>query len=375
MNLKLFLNTIYYFEFETIPEDYGDLLINNETIIMGNNSKFILEENTSYILDFISNKDNVVDNFEIPYKISIEETYSASCTMNLTILPCYDSCSRCSKDKSSSSPENHNCYEDKCKLGYYPGPIISTNCFTEDEKDPHWFLDYNTMRFAICHNNCSTCYGSAPDNCVTCFPNSENPDLSYFLNNKCTNQCPEGTFRDIQNEGYYKCKNCFQSCKTCTQAGNSFAMLCDSCNENNIKYSTNCYKEYDSKEKTFYKPESATEITSCKELLGLYIEADTYECVNSMPSTGYFLVNTTTGLFAKCHSDCKTCSRNYTEISSNCDTCVNSEYYLLDGNCIETCPEGYYSTVSGSIKICQKCYTYCKSCNSGAVYDNLNCKR
>ena len=365
-------NTIYYFEFETIPEDYGDLLINNETIIMGNNSKFILEENTSYILDFISNKDNVVDNFEIPYKISIEETYSASCTMNLTILPCYDSCSRCSKDKSSSSPENHNCYEDKCKLGYYPGPIISTNCFTEDEKDPHWFLDYNTMRFAICHNNCSTCYDSAPDNCVTCYPNSEKPDLSYFLNNKCTNQCPEGTFRDIQNEGYYKCKNCFQSCKTCTQAGNSFAMLCDSCNENNIKYSTNCYKEYDSKEKTFYKPESATEITSCKELLGLYIEADTYECVNSMPSTGYFLVNTTTGLFAKCHSDCKTCSRNYTEISSNCDTCVNSEYYLLDGNCIETCPEGYYSTVSGSIKICKKCYTYCKSCNSGAVYDNLN---
>ena len=112
-------NTIYYFEFETIPEDYGDLLINNETIIMGNNSKFILEENTSYILDFISNKDNVVDNFEIPYKISIEETYSASCTINLTILPCYDSCSRCSKDKSSSSSENHNCYEDKCKLGYY----------------------------------------------------------------------------------------------------------------------------------------------------------------------------------------------------------------------------------------------------------------
>ena len=68
-------------------------------------------------------------------------------------------------------------------------------------------------------------------------------------------------------------------------------MKCESCNENDITYNKNCYKEYNSNDKTFYKPESTTEITSCYELLNYYIEENTYECVSSIPIAGYFLAN------------------------------------------------------------------------------------
>ena len=366
-------NTKYYFEFETIPDEYGDLLINNETVIFGNNSKFLFEENASYILDFISTNDKVVDNFQIPFKIFIEESYSASCTMSLTILPCYDSCSRCSKDKSISTPDNHNCYENKCKPGYYPAPDVVTNCFTESEKQPNWYLDYSTMRFALCSEYCSKCYGPNSDNCLSCYSYETKPELAYFLDYKCFNECPEGTYPVMQSDGnYYKCKDCFPGCKTCHEYGNSFNMKCDSCNENNIIFNRNCYIEYDSNEKTFYKPESNTDITSCKEFLDLYIEENSYECVLNMPSEGYYMINSNTGLFGKCHLDCKTCRRKYTESSTNCDTCINSEYNLLEGNCLASCPDGYYSTVVGGIKVCRNCHSNCMTCNSGAVYNNVN---
>ena len=127
-------NTAYYVEFNTLPDKYGDLKINGEKIISGKNTKILLEKDKSYILDFNSTNNNSVKNFKIRYGISISENYSATCSMDLTILPCYDSCARCSKDNSSSSSDNHNCLVDKCKSGYYPSPLILTNCIKEEEK-------------------------------------------------------------------------------------------------------------------------------------------------------------------------------------------------------------------------------------------------
>ena len=154
-------------------------------------------------------------------------------------------------------------------------------------------------------------------------------------------------------------------------------MKCESCNKNDITYLKNCYKEYNSKDKTFYYPQSTTDVTSCFKLLSKYIEENTYQCVD-LPETGYFLANSNTGLLAKCHSNCSTCSQNYTALTTNCDTCNNSELYLLDGNCIATCPEGYYHTVSNGINVCKKCYKNCLNCTQGEIYSNsvltdMNC--
>ena len=43
------------------------------------------------IFSFVSKNGKIVDNFEIIHKVSIEETYSAECKINLTIKPCYKS--------------------------------------------------------------------------------------------------------------------------------------------------------------------------------------------------------------------------------------------------------------------------------------------
>ena len=372
-------NTEYYFEFESLPNNYGDLLVNNEKIIEGNNNKILLENDQSYILDFISTINNETPNFQIQYIISIEETYSCKCSIDLTILPCYDSCSKCSKDKYMSTNQSHNCIEGECKEGYYPSPFLVTNCFSEEEKELNWYLDNNTKRFSLCNDKCSSCFGPNTNNCLTCFDTDITSELNYLYNNECLNQCPEGTFAEKQKEGYYKCNSCFINCKTCNEAGNSTDMKCISCYENDIIYKNNCYKEYNNKEKTFYKAEGNSEITSCFQLFNYYIKENTYECISSMPSIGYFLVNSTTGLFSKCHSDCKTCSYNYNDISTNCDTCENSDYFLLEGNCISSCPEGYFIEISNGINICKKCYKNCMTCNQGEIYyeldkiSNMNC--
>ena len=64
--------------------------------------------------------------------------------------------------------------------------------------------------------------------------------------------------------------------------------------------------------KRFYSPEDPSKILSCLELYDKYIIENTNECIDK-PEKGYFISNNLTGLISPCHSDCETCSINYTE--------------------------------------------------------------
>ena len=366
-------NHNYYIQFSTFPNNYGDLKIENTNVSTEN--KILLSQN--YILSFTSTNDITVNEFQISYNISIPEGfYSQKCNIKLTILPCYNSCSRCTNSSSHSDSSNHNCEENKCKTNYYPSPTSLTNCYNDDTKNANWYLDTSNQRYANCDSTCATCSGSASNNCLSCYSKSTKPQNAYLYKNECINICPEGTYASLQNEGYYICYDCYQNCKTCSDGGNKDNMNCDTCPENNIIYNKNCYIEKDSSQKTFYKAESTTEITSCYQSFHYYIEENTFTCENSMPNIGYFLVNSNTGLYAQCHSDCKTCSDKSDSISTNCNSCINDSYFLLDKNCISECPEGYYSTISNTnLKICKKCYQYCKSCNEGEDEFNHNCDK
>ena len=81
------------------------------------------------------------------------------------------------------------------------------------------------------------------------------PDQGYYLSNTNTGLLVQ----------------CHPDCKTCEEEGNDDNMQCKSCNDNNIKYNTNCYIEADSSQKTFYKPHSTTDITSCYQEFHAYI--------------------------------------------------------------------------------------------------------
>ena len=206
-------NTKYYIYFNNIPDTYGYLSLNEEEIIQGIDNKILLDESNYCIISFKSINDKTVNNFKIKYGFIIEETYSSECTINLNIfIPCYDSCEKCSKYKNESIPENHNCLENECKTNYCPSPSTLTNCYKEEEKELNWFLDTTIKRFQLCHTYCASCSG--PNSCYSA---STKPELTYLYNNKCLNECPEGTYPSIQSEGYYLCKPCCQNCQTCNE--------------------------------------------------------------------------------------------------------------------------------------------------------------
>ena len=371
-------NTKYYFKFENIPIEYGDLSIDNE-IIDENTGKILIEGNKENIIDFISTNEKIVDNFEITYKIIIDETYSSECKIDLTILPCYISCSRCTKDSSSSNSEDHNCIEDKCKEEYYKDPTKNTNCFKILEKKANWYFDNIEKKFGICNILCKTCNGPLDNNCISCYSIDDDPNHAFLFNNQCIDSCPEGTYKIKEPEGFYRCNLCHKNCKECSSLGNDDNMKCDSCYENNIYQIDidgfkNCFRENNSNSKNFYLPNE--EISSCYEKYYYYIEENTYQCVEEMPENEYFLSNSQTGLFSKCHEDCKKCSKIYIDNNSNCDICKNENYYNLDGNCIEICPEGYYIEEINNQKMCYKCFENCQSCESGPELNlqiNMNC--
>jgi len=286
-------NTKYYIEFENIPSEYGDLSINNE-LIDENTGKILIEENNDNIIDFISTNENIVDNFEFKYKIIIDETYSSECKIDLTILPCYRSCSRCTKDSSYSNSEEHNCLDDKCREGYYKDPTKNTNCFKISEKKANWYFDSIENKFGICNILCESCNGPLENNCISCYSTDDNPNHAYLYNNKCIDSCPEGTFKIGEPEGYYKCYPCHKNCKECSSLGNDDDMKCDSCYENNIYKINinglkNCFRENNSHSKNFYLPNE--EVSSCYEKYNYYIEENTYQCIEEMPENKYFLSN------------------------------------------------------------------------------------
>ena len=363
------INGEYSIKFENLPNDYGNLYI-EENLIDNIDNKYILEENKNIKIESIN--EQVTNEYKIKFKIIIFEFESPECFLNLTVLPCYDSCNRCTSSKFESDSSNHNCEENNCKNNYYPSPLSSTNCFMESEKETNWFLDTSSIliKFALCDTNCASCSDTST-HCLTCNSKNTNP-LAYLYNNHCINECPEGTFSLLKTGDYYECKNCYINCKTCEEEGNDDNMQCKSCNDNNIKYNTNCYIEADSSQKTFYKPHSTTDITSCYQEFHAYIIENTYECIDSMPDQGYYLSNTNTGLLVQCHPDCKTCSNKFNSITTNCDSCNNENYFLLDGNCISSCPEGYYSSLIDNIKLCESCGQNCIPCDSGIDYNDTS---
>ena len=146
------------------------------------------------------------------------------------------------------------CLENECKTNHYPSPSTLTNCYKEEEKELNWFLDTTIKRFQLCHTNCASCSGPNLDNCLSCYSASTKPELTYLYNNKCLNECPEGTYPSIQSEGYYLCKPCYQNCQTCNEEetyndlnklNNMNCLTCkkdiDTNNENKILIDSNCF--------------------------------------------------------------------------------------------------------------------------------------
>ena len=356
-------NTNHYIILEQIPSYYGKIYVNGELIQqVGMKIKLNRKDN---ILYFISNNNLTVNNFEIKYNISIEETYSNLCTIFLTVRPCYPSCSNCSLSEEESNENSHNCIE--CAKGFFPFPENSSNCFNNNEmndKNISYFFDPIKNAFSQCHSDCKTCNGSNENNCLSC----RNETL-FIYNGKCIAECPKKTSANRGNE----CQDCNINCETCLFPENSqlSSMNCLTCSEDKIiheddssNHLKSCFVIHDNETKSFYNPNSlSNNISSCKQLFGKYIKENTNECIDLIPE-GYYISNETTGLLSPCHPSCKTCSKNYTYNNTNCDTCKVGT--LINGECVIVCEKGTYS-YQGQ---CLKCHYNCLSCSGGIIRDN-----
>ena len=62
----------------------------------------------------------------------------------------------------------------------------------------------------------------------------------------------------------------------------------------------------------------------------LYMDESQSKCVNVCPNSTYIVDNKC----KKCHQDCKTCKGLFNDTNSNCTSCISSDKYLENGNCI-----------------------------------------
>ena len=350
-------DTKYYITIKDLPTSYVNVKINNEIFNGGTIDSFLLE-NKENILTFTSYTDQRAKFLDMPFNISIEESYPMQCKIRLSIKSCYKTCHSCSIKGDLSDKDNHNCIQ--CKEGYYPFSENGKNCYTLEEGNNHtnWYFDESSQYFGLCHSSCKSCSGPLEQNCLTCDDSdSENP--KYLYNGKCIAQCPEGTFISTDSNENKICKNCYKNCKTCDDSGNAGDMKCTSCPDNNIKYLHNCYEISDSNIKSFYDPEDNTKITSCFQLHEKYIKDTEYECIDEYEEN-YYISNPVTGLVSQCDSNCKTCSQT----STNCLSCAD-ELYLQEGQSVSNCPSNYYI----DNKNCFKCHDNCLSCNTGKILD------
>lgn len=257
-----------------MPSEYGIIMLENIQISNPDELYFIKPETNK--LYFISNNYKVVNDFEIVFNISINETYSSVCKISLTIKECYPSCKGCTIDKVGSTGDHHFCINCKEEEGYYPSPEESTSCFTRtflENKYPDYFFDETEKIFIKCHDDCKKCNGPSDEDCLIC-----NDEDSFLYRGECISECPLGTFKSSDYNGKI-CKDCYPNCETCNELGNSENMKCSTCNGNQIRYKENCLYKYDDKNKSFHDPENSDKITVFLEIYGKYIIENKDECI------------------------------------------------------------------------------------------------
>jgi hypothetical protein len=355
---------------------------------------------------------------------------------------CYNSCKNC--DVFGNINDNM-CNE--CKVGYYPLVDKQTQCYLSNAQLQHYYFD-NTQ-FSLCYERCKTCntggdsitnnctqcdsgYYSLVDNPSQCYPQTTQLDNHYFngqlfdicyyscftcsvggdnVNHNC-NICKSGYYTLENNAsmcyqstsyvpGYAfdtdKFKQCYQSCKECSDIGNNTKHYCTDCKAGYYPLSDNnslCYQNTDNIPHYYYDPLSETfkpcyssceycntegdvnnnNCTQCKTNY-LPLEDQPSMCYEQTAQVDNYFVDPPNLRFSLCNSLCKTCSElGYTD-DTKCLTCKNSYYPLIDNTSMchpisESISTYYFDQVSS---IFNKCYTSCNTCSGSGTEISNNC--
>ena len=327
------------------------------------------------------------------FKIYIFETYYSlsTCQITITVLGCYKSCYLCSDTGTIS---NHNC--EQCNENHYFSPTDNTKCFTEEEKEPNWYLVPGATKFGICTSACATCTLGKDEttqetNCIDCaegYYKTEDSDTLCRL----PQDIPSNYYKD--GDIYRKCHT---NCSTCSGGYDSDNMNCTSC-KNGLKFidgTKNCTDD-SIKEKGYYEDgdkyyqcgsncstcsgratTSNQNCLTCKE--GYYLIKGTTNCVNEeyAKENGYGPLKDSDGkilYFDVCNQSCSSCSNVYEENTDN-HNCINcaSGYYKISGtnNCYDDSIKDKGYTLIDDEWV--KCDDHCETCSQILNDNQQNC--
>lgn len=181
-----------------------------------------------------------------------------------------------------------------------------------------------------CDPTCASCSGPNADDCDTCVGGLYKVADPMFLPGPCVLTCPYGYYGDFVGN-CLPCPKSDYNCRTCNSAG----------------WCTSCYDSYLFKEE---EDKCVPRMYNCAS--GTYLHPKTGgECLKECPD-GYYGNDPTPGDDATtptcepCYSStsspfsCKTCSGGKRK---DCLTCDSDKYLTADGQCVNSCPKGYFA--------------------------------
>ena len=244
----------------------------------------------------------------------------------------------------SSIPEGAELYNNKsslikCKEGYHFQNDSCFDCYYTCKDCLETSMNENDQKCTKCKINYLLEKGNCLSQCSFGFEKVEDechPCSNYTCKNFLTNSCNCSEC----NEGYYleehQCKKCSDNCKNC----DNFTK-CNTCNNNYVLENNICNKFHENCEICFAPSynEKEQKCLSCKNKSMLLLEDN---CVNNCPE-GFYINNNKE--CKACNKHCKTCEQGEENNNEHCLSCdINSEYkYLIDvkdygKNCVKDCP-------------------------------------
>lgn len=187
-----------------------------------------------------------------------------------------------------------------------------------------------------CSNNCLSCIitdaATGATGCTVC-------GSGYILfMGSCTSQCP-ANYYPLQSQ----CYRCSQNCQTCTSLPSS----CINCTNNTFLLNGNCIQQCPN---GTYQSVSTASCVPCDDRQCVLCPANASECsVCNLP----FMANTgstkrcdtcAAGYLWDASGVCNPCSPTCLTCSGRIDSCTscNTGKLILNGNCVDNCPNGYY---------------------------------
>ncbi|EAR83178.2 hypothetical protein TTHERM_01006490 (macronuclear) [Tetrahymena thermophila SB210] len=271
--------------------------------------------------------------------------------------PCYKPCLRCTGGKYNQCQA--------CINGYY---LDSDKSECVSVCQDRFYPNSSTNTCDPCDIECFNCKGPNNNQCTQC----ELP--RFLLGTECKLNCPSGYFG---NKKTCTCDPCTSPCAECVDS----ATKCTKCDKPNLYLDDfQCVLNCQNKK---YKDDATMRCEKCNIQCGNCTGPFSNQCTSCdledgflLDTTcvqdcgdGYFPVSDPAYVCSKCHKSCKTCKSP--GLNTSCTSC-NNQYLTPQGQCMDTCPIGYYQ--DPSIYLCKQCHETCETCSDQYSISCLTCR-